>query len=137
MRVEISEDKQSGTEIYRIWDIDCQIPKPKDVAKVEIKIDTNWEKMFFNKTWGDGYDSKHEGCWLKQKKSKYFKAQIGDHDYIVRFYPYDNYSFPLQTKSINDKEEGLKQLETKIMQLEQENIKLKNKLSKIQDVLNL
>ncbi len=85
-KVYSSFDSKAGVRIFRIWDINNCIPKPdKLLAQPEIQINSSWEKAYFNRIWGKKYDPQGKGCWLKQKKSKYFKMETGYHRFKVRY----------------------------------------------------
>lgn len=86
LKVFVSTDKDTGRDVYRIFDIYNMIPKPeKLIGQPEVRLNTSWEKMYFNHQWGDTYDPEGRGAWLKQKKSKYFKIEVGVQKFKIRY----------------------------------------------------
>ena len=86
IRVHSSWDGVAGTDCYRLWDEDRTIPRPSEgVMRVEILLDGQWERMYYNCVWGQSYDPEREGTWLKQKKSKNFSMDTGRQRFKVRY----------------------------------------------------
>lgn len=81
-----SYDKDNECDVYRLWDYFFEIPRPKDVLEVHVKIGADWEEMYYNTKWGKSFDQeKHDGCWLKQKTSKYFHSRTGFREFKIRY----------------------------------------------------
>lgn len=82
---DILVEASSGT--YRLWDIDHAIPEPsaRDV-RAQIFLTSGWEDLFFNGVWGISHDPvRRKGTWLKQKSQNIFTADLGCHEYRIRY----------------------------------------------------
>jgi hypothetical protein len=85
IRVESSFDGGSQAERFRFWDFMHAVPSPHEgVEVVEIQIDGFWETTHFNTVWGRSQFG-GKGAWLKQKVSRHFSADTGDHKFAVRY----------------------------------------------------
>lgn len=85
IRVDASFDTSGEVLTFRLWDLYNHLPKPPEIQKVFILIDGKWEEMFFNRVWGKSRDPEKIGLWLKQKTSKSFSAETGEHEYLIRY----------------------------------------------------